>query len=82
VVFQIGETVTRAEQKAFTLIELLVVITVIGILASLLLPTLARAKVAARATECRNNLRTMALAMRLYVDEYNVYLTRKDRGMR
>ena len=64
---------TRAEQKAFTLIELLVVIAIIGILASLLLPTLARAKAAARATECRNNLRTMALAMRLYVDDYNAY---------
>jgi prepilin-type N-terminal cleavage/methylation domain-containing protein/prepilin-type processing-associated H-X9-DG protein len=73
VVFQIGETMTRAQQQAFTLIELLVVITIIGILASLLLPALARAKAAARATECRNNLRTMALAMRLYVDDYNAY---------
>lgn len=51
---------------AFTLIELLVVITIVAILASLVLPALARGKTAARTTECRNNLRTMGLALRMY----------------
>jgi prepilin-type processing-associated H-X9-DG protein/prepilin-type N-terminal cleavage/methylation domain-containing protein len=57
----------------FTLIELLAVIAIIAILASLLLPALSRAKAAARTTECRNNLHTLGLAMRMYVDEFSRY---------
>src|SRR5438046_9034388 len=59
----------RSVGGAFTLIELLVVVGIIGILAGLILPALARAREQGRLTECLNQQKQMGLATALYVQD-------------
>jgi prepilin-type N-terminal cleavage/methylation domain-containing protein/prepilin-type processing-associated H-X9-DG protein len=56
---------------AFTLIELLVTISIIGILASLLLPSLSRSKQKAQGIYCLNNGRQMMIAITLYATDFH-----------
>jgi prepilin-type N-terminal cleavage/methylation domain-containing protein/prepilin-type processing-associated H-X9-DG protein len=61
----------RLKARGFTLIELLVVIAIIAILAAILFPVFARAREAARATSCRNNLKQITTAMMMYTQDYD-----------
>jgi prepilin-type N-terminal cleavage/methylation domain-containing protein/prepilin-type processing-associated H-X9-DG protein len=59
---------------AFTLIELLVVLAIIGLLASLLLPAVERAKSVGRQTSCISNLKQLQLAWITYAHENDDWL--------
>ena len=58
-------------RRGFTLIELLVVIAIIAILAAILFPVFARAREKARQTSCLSNLKQLATATQMYLQDYD-----------
>ncbi len=67
-------------KKAFTLIELLTVIAIIGILASILVPTVAQVRESGRRAKCLSNLRQIAQANVMYATDHDGQLPQPNWG--
>src|SRR5688572_4148144 len=65
-------------KRAFTLIELLVVIAIIAILAAILFPVFAQAKLAAKKTTTLSNIKQVGTSTFIYTADYDDVYPRQD----
>lgn len=64
----------RRSRRAFTLVELLVVIGIISVLVAILLPSLNKAREAAKNVQCMSNMRQIGQALFMYSNDYQGWL--------
>ena len=69
-VFPLSKPPTRPRQAGFTLVEVLVAISIIGIMASLLLPAVAKSKIKTKRIQCLGNLTQIGKALYMYGNDH------------
>jgi prepilin-type N-terminal cleavage/methylation domain-containing protein len=71
IVFPLSKPLTRPRQAGFTLVEVLVAISIIGIMASLLLPAVAKSKIKTKRIQCLGNLAQIGKALYMYGNDHD-----------
>ena len=74
------EPTTQLQREAFTLVEMLVVIAIIGILAGILIPVVARAKTKTKVAAARVEMAGLELAIKTYHNDYSRWPVPKNSG--
>ncbi|EDM25630.1 hypothetical protein LNTAR_25090 [Lentisphaera araneosa HTCC2155] len=68
------------KKSKFTLIELLVIVAIIGILASLLLPALSKARETAKSASCINTMKQLGISFIMFTDDNDSYMPTSNHG--
>jgi prepilin-type N-terminal cleavage/methylation domain-containing protein/prepilin-type processing-associated H-X9-DG protein len=70
-----GQGAVARRARGFTLVELLIVISIMALLASILLPSLSKAREMAKSSSCLSNLRNVGLSISMYAADQKYYPT-------
>ncbi|MFN0133305.1 MAG: type II secretion system protein [Phycisphaerales bacterium] len=69
-VWNVGSSSCRRTASAFTIVDVLVSMAVIGVLISIIAPSLDQANKTARQVACRSNVRQLGIGIAMYADEH------------